>query len=176
MLTATLKNIIDGSLCKKRTTVMIDNEEDYLIVEFCCEHSGTYDTPYARYNDPIYRGEVVEFFVGRKNAELYYEFDLAPNNVLFNAKIFYHEKHGAFVKVIDERFVIHSVQNMKGSYIAKMKIPLVEIGGSGQEFIFNAYRIVSNGEEKEFQALNPIGKIDFHHREKFVELKMKGKI
>ena len=154
---------------------IIDGDEKYLIVKFHCEYNGKYDTPYERYNDPIYRGEVVEFFIGVKDAEIYFEFDLAPNDTLFNAKIFYHREHGAFTKVIDEKFVLHSVEHKENKYVAIMEIPFEKLGGEAQQYMFNAYRIASNGEKKEFQALNPIGKMDFHCRDKFIELRIENK-
>lgn len=175
MVKNALKNIINGGPCKNYTGIRLDQVEDYLIIEFCCEYSGCFDTPYARYNDPIYRGEVVEFFIGVKDEEIYYEFDLAPNDTLFNAKIFFHKKHGAFTRVIDEKFVLHSVEHKGNKYVAIMKIPFEKIGGKARPYMFNAYRIASNGEEKEFQALNPIGKIDFHCRDKFIELRIENK-
>lgn len=175
MFTDTLKNIIGGTPCENCTTLTLDEDERYLIVKFHCEHKGKYDTPYARYNDPIYRGEVVEFFIGVKDAEIYFEFDLAPNDTLFNAKIFYHTEHGAFTKVIDEKFVLHGVEHKENKYMAIMKIPFEKIGGKARRYIFNAYRIASNGEKKEFQALNPVGKIDFHCRDKFIELRTENK-
>ncbi len=173
MFQGTLKNIIDGTPCENRTSIMIDKDEKYLIIEFRCAHAGAYETPYENYNEPIYRGEVVEFFIGVKGEEIYYEFDLAPNNALFNAKIFYHEKYGAFTKVIDEKIVLHRVEHKDGEYVAIMKIPMETFGNISGEFIFNAYRIVSNGTKKEFQALSPTGEINFHRRDKFIRLKLK---
>ena len=171
MFTATLKNIIDGTPCKNFTFFKLDEDGRYLLVEFRCEYNGNYDTPYSRYNDPIYRGEVVEFFIGVQGEDIYFEFDLAPNSTLFNARIFYHEKYGAFTKVIDERVVAYTVEHKENEYVATMKIPFEQLGGKDLEFAFNAYRIVSNGAEKEFQALNPVGEIDFHRRDKFIKLK-----
>ena len=173
MFSYVLKNIVDGSACKNRTILTITKGDIYLEVEFRCEYFGKLDVPYTRYNDPIYRGEVVEFFIGAKDEETYFEFDLASNNTLFNARIFYHEKYGAFTKVIDEKFVLHSVVIKDDEYIASMKIPFEKIGGIGEKYAFNAYRIVSNGFEKEYQALNPTGKLDFHCREKFIELEIR---
>ena len=118
---------------------------------------------------------MVEFFIGVKDEETYFEFDLAPNNTLFNARIFYHEKYGAFTKVIDEKFVLHSVVIKDDEYIASMKIPFEKIGEIGEKYVFNAYRIASNGFKKEYQALNPTGKLDFHYREKFIELETRYK-
>ena len=170
MVKNVLKNIINGAPCKNYTGIRLDQVEDYLIIEFRCEYSGRFDTPYARYNDPIYRGEVVEFFIGVEGDEIYYEFDLAPNNTLFNARIFYHEKYGAFTKVIDENFVLHSIDLKENEYVAALKIPFEKIGGRNKAYVYNAYRIVDNGKEKEFQALNPIGKVDFHCKDKFIKL------
>lgn len=175
MFSYVLKNIVDGSECKNRTILTITKGDIYLEVEFRCEYFGKLDVPYTRYNDPIYRGEVVEFFIGAKDEETYFEFDLAPNNTLFNARIFYHEKYGAFTKVIDEKFVLHSVVIKDDEYIASMKIPFEKIGEIGEKYVFNAYRIASNGFEKEYQALNPTGKLDFHYREKFIELETRYK-
>ena len=175
MFSYVLKNIVDGSECENRTILTITKGDIYLEVEFRCEYFGKLDMPYTRYNDPIYRGEVVELFIGAKEDETYFEFDLAPNNTLFNARIFYHEKYGAFTKVIDEKFVLHNVQSKGNEYIASLRIPFEKIGGKERQYIFNAYRIVSNGEKKEFQTLNPIGKLDFHCRDKFIELRIENK-
>lgn len=170
MRTALLKNIIDGSPCVYRTLVAVETDEKYVTVTFYCAYNGTCDTPYSRYNDPIYRGETVEFFIGAKDEETYFEFDLAPNDTLFNARIFYHEGYGAFMKVIDERVVLHSVEQKEGEYVAKMQIPFALLGGNAKEFAFNAYRIVSSDGKKEFQAWMPIGEIDFHNRGVFTAL------
>ena len=94
---------------------------------------------------------------------------------MFNAKIFFHKEHGAFTKVIDEQFVLHRVEKKKNEYVAVINIPFEKIGGKEQQYIFNAYRIASNEGKKEFQALNPIGKIDFHCRDKFIELRIENK-
>lgn len=174
MFSGALRSIIGGRKCKNRTILTIDKDDRYLAIQFSCQYSGKLDIPYASYNDPIYRGEVVEFFIGGRDEETYFEFDLAPNDTLFNARIFYHEKYGAFTKVIDEEFVLHRVEIKADEYIASMKIPFEKIGGKEANYIFNAYRIVSNGIEKEYQALNPIGKIDFHHRDKFIDLEIRN--
>lgn len=168
---AELRNVVDGSECKNRTVISIETDERYISVEFRCKYAGDLYTPYERYNDPIYRGEVVEFFIGATDEETYFEFDLAANNTLFNARILYHEKYGAFTKVIDEKFVIHSVDKKENEYVARMKIPYEKIGGKEKRYAFNAYRIACTDVGKEYQGLNPVGKMDFHRREKFIELK-----
>ena len=82
VLDFTLKNLIDGSETKEFTSLRIKKDGENLTVIFTCFHKGVYYTPYSNYNDPVYRGEVVEFFIGNKNSKYYFEFDLSQNDTL----------------------------------------------------------------------------------------------
>ncbi len=172
-LSFALGDIMTGEPCAKKTTLKLSRDENNVIAVFTCTCGEEIETPYSRYNDPIYRGEVVEFFIGVRGDDLYYEFDLAPNDTLFNAKILYTEKYGAFTKVIDERYVTHSVERFDGGYSATLTVPFFMLGADDGEFVFNGYRISSENGEKEIQAVSPVGKIDFHVPDKFLRLVIK---
>lgn len=172
-LSFTLGDIMTGAPCARETTLKLSRDENNITAVFTCVCGKEPELPYSRYNDPIYRGEVVEFFIGVRGDDLYYEFDLAPNDTLFNAKILYTEKYGAFTKVIDERYVTHFVEKFDGGYSATLTVPLFMLGEKEGEFVFNGYRISAEDGVKEIQAVSPTGKIDFHVPDKFLRLIMK---
>lgn len=82
--------LADGSgLAERQTATRICFDPQALYLRFDCDDRDIWGT-YSRRNEPIYDEEVVEFFIGSGKADPihYYEFEISPNGVLLDAKVF----------------------------------------------------------------------------------------
>ncbi len=86
--------LADGSgPALQQTTVRLCHDDEGLYVRFDCEDDDVWGT-FTRRDDPIYDQEVVELFIGAGEATPvdYYEFEISPHGVLFDARV--HNPHG----------------------------------------------------------------------------------
>lgn len=76
-----------GPACQS-TIVRVCHDDAALYVRFDCADNDIWGT-YSRRDDPIYEQEVVEIFVGEGAEDPidYFEFQVSPNGVLFDARI-----------------------------------------------------------------------------------------
>jgi hypothetical protein len=81
--------LADGSReAKQQTTVHLTCTSELLYVRFDCQDRDIWGN-YTRRDDPIYNEEAVEVFIAPSDADPinYYEFEVSPNSVLFDARI-----------------------------------------------------------------------------------------
>lgn len=131
--------LADGSGPPPRaTTVDVSVTDDVLHAEFACA-AGDFVTSYTRRDDPIYNEEVVEVFIGTQT--VYYEFELSPDGVLFDAEVTVVED-GVRVDVEwDCAGVDWSASRGEGAWSGRLSIPLASIGGPAEAWRANFYRI-----------------------------------
>jgi len=82
--------LADGSgPAGQQTRARVCYDAQALYVHFDCDDRDIWGTCTQR-NDPIYDEEVVEVFLGPGEADLvhYFEFEISPNGVLFDARIY----------------------------------------------------------------------------------------
>jgi len=82
--------LADGSgPAQQQTTARVCYDSEALYVRFDCEDRDIWGS-YTRRDDPIYDEEVVEVFLGPGEADplRYYEFEVSPGGVLFDARIY----------------------------------------------------------------------------------------
>lgn len=82
--------LADGSgPAKQQTKARACYDQEALYVRFDCDDRDIWGT-YTERDDPIYDEEVVEVFLapGEANPVRYYEFEVSPNGVLFDALIY----------------------------------------------------------------------------------------
>jgi hypothetical protein len=82
--------LADGSgPAVQQTRVRLCQDEDALYVHFECDDDDIWGT-FSERDDPIYDEEVVELFIaaGEETPIDYYEFEISPNGVLFDARIY----------------------------------------------------------------------------------------
>jgi hypothetical protein len=82
--------LADGSgPAKQQTRARVCYDAEALYVRFDCDDRDIWGTCTQR-NDPIYDEEVVEVFLGSGEADpvRYFEFEISPNGVLFDARIY----------------------------------------------------------------------------------------
>ena len=127
------------------------------------------------YNDAIYNGDVCEIFLQVKGRPYYYEFEIAPNETLFLAKIFnpYNDSSKMTSEFIEKPFFEGKIEKNSNNYIATIKIPLDKIECQNiDDLTFNAFRIETEGTKssKNLLALNPTLCPSFHKTDKFIKL------
>jgi hypothetical protein len=82
--------LADGSgPAEQQTRARVCYDSETLYVRFDCDDRDIWATCTQR-DDPIYDEEVVEIFLGAGEADLvrYFEFEVSPNGVLFDARIY----------------------------------------------------------------------------------------
>ncbi|GAB4538421.1 MAG: hypothetical protein Kow0063_26190 [Anaerolineae bacterium] len=82
--------LADGrGYASQQTTTRVCYDPEALYVRFDCDDRDIWGT-YTRRNDPIYDEEVVEVFLSPGEADPihYFEFEISPNGVLFDARIY----------------------------------------------------------------------------------------
>jgi hypothetical protein len=74
---------------EQQTRAHVCYDLETLYVRFDCDDRDIWAT-YTQRDDPIYDEEVVEVFLGAGEADLvrYFEFEISPNGVLFDARIY----------------------------------------------------------------------------------------
>jgi hypothetical protein len=82
--------LADGSgPAKQQTVTRVCSDSEALYVRFDCDDPDIWGS-YTWRDEPIYVEEVVEIFLGpgRANLTRYYELEISPNGVLFDASIY----------------------------------------------------------------------------------------
>jgi hypothetical protein len=82
--------LADGSgPAAQQTRVRLCQDEEMLYVHFDCDDEDIWGA-FTERDDPIYDEEVVELFIaaGEETPIDYYEFEISPNGVLFDARIY----------------------------------------------------------------------------------------
>ena len=82
--------LADGSgLAEQQTAARVCHDSQALYVRFDCDDRDIWGT-FTRRDQPIYDEEVVELFIGAGKADpvRYFEIELSPNGVLFDAEIY----------------------------------------------------------------------------------------
>jgi carbonic anhydrase/acetyltransferase-like protein (isoleucine patch superfamily) len=146
-------------------------DAEYLYVSFACKDSDIWATLENR-DDPIYDEEVVEVFLcPTGNLQHYYEFEVSPANVLFDAKVFSPEGDRATM-LVDKEWNAKRIQTgvrVSGTlndrtahdlgWIVELGIAFSDLGLSGPPepgtiWRANFYRI-ERGAVTEFSAWSP---------------------
>lgn len=85
---AAFRRAEDGSPATWPTGVRLAWDERALHVRFTCRDDDAWST-FSRRDEPLWREEVVEVFLaaGSEEPETYFEFELSPRGVLFDARV-----------------------------------------------------------------------------------------
>lgn len=175
----------DGATASKPTNVKLCWDDDHLYAAFACIDQDIWGTMLNR-DDPIWNEEVVEIFLS-PDGDLthYYELNVSPRNVVFDAEInasiddppvFEGRKEwdiaGLRTAVIvdgtlDDRNDVDSV------WTAEIAIPFSSLGRQtpniGEKWRGNLYRIDLSPAPAEFQAWSPtlVSPANFHRPSRF---------
>lgn len=163
-------------------------DDECLYVSFACKDTDIWGR-FEKRDDPLYEEEVVEVFLcPTGDLRHYFEFELSPNNVLFDARVFNPEGDRRTMLVDREWNAagIRTAVRVSGrindrasrdiGWIAELAIPFRDLGlagppAPGTVWRANFYRI-ERGEVTEFTAWSPTFRDppDFHVPERFGEL------
>lgn len=133
----------DGSgPAPRSTTVDVSVVDAVLHAEFACV-AGDFVTTYQHRDDPIYNEEVVEIFIGAgsETPSVYYEFELSPDGVLFDAEVTVLDKGLRIDVEWDCPGISWSASRGDGSWSGRLSIPLASVGGPADVWRGNFYRI-----------------------------------
>ncbi len=182
-----LAEVVTGEKPALETAASLCWTTTSLHIRFWCLDDHVF-SPYQDHDDPLYEADVVECFIDPEGqGDFHYEFNLSPNNVVFDSKII--NKNGEpyeFHTEWDAQDLVTSVhegglddlcmmdnadKNKIPSDQAKLlvydlDIPFAALGSApskGQEWRINLFRIDQDKEgARTFTAWSPTGEIKFH--------------
>jgi len=168
----------------------------HLLVAFQCADRDAW-SPYGRRDEPLYEAEVVEVFLSpTRDVRRYYEFEVSPRGVVFDARVHSPERDRASMQVdlswncpglaatVHADGAVHSRPPDQGVRLgttrwwsAELAIPFTAFPEAGTprpgtEWRANFYRI-DRADPPEFSAWSPTGRspADFHVPDRFGTLR-----
>ena len=183
-----LVDVETGNAPEQRTEVRILYSESTLYIAFYCEDDYIWGTYYER-DSPVYNEECVEVFINPAGSDhQYYELNVSPKNILFDACILSNRINqradkdftglSGYDPDIETKVHVEGEPDLPGNgkyWSVEYAIPFKELYGApnpvplpGDRWRINLYRIDSPEKGKSrYYAWNPTGKIDFHRPWKF---------
>ncbi|WP_171641572.1 MULTISPECIES: carbohydrate-binding family 9-like protein [Paenibacillus] len=183
-----LREVVTGEKPRLKTRFRACWTADALHIRFECEDDHVVATMERR-DDPIYLEDVVEVFIDKSGTgAVYYEFEVSPRNVVFDALIHYNggdkeidvawDAKGMHTQVLD---------GSDGWRTYDLRIPFADLDWErgqeqelmqengenwtpqhGAEWRWNLYRIDDDLEgNRHYWAWSPTGKVDFHMPHRF---------
>ncbi|WP_373232759.1 carbohydrate-binding family 9-like protein [Cohnella sp.] len=162
-----LKEVVTGNLPSLNTNVKACWTEDDIWFRFECEDDHIVSNM-TNHDDPLYEEDVVELFIDEDGLRtVYYEIELSPRNVVFDAII--HNDNNTLMKVDTSWHVLGletKVDRAEQLSIYEIKIPLVNfkrLPVQGMKWFWNAFRIDEDEQgDRHYSAWLPTGAINFH--------------
>ncbi len=171
-------------------------DDKYLYLGVYCQDDDIWST-YTKRDDPIYKQEVVEFFIdANRNRRDYIELQVSPAGVIFDSffpRYRYPRPEGrksydsGMVVRIGLNGTLNNPNDRDTSYTVEMRLPLAKLGPApnmppknGDEWAINFYRFErsrrTRGEAHAWSAvtLNPQG--DFHNLRRFGTLRFSTRV
>lgn len=159
-----------GSPATRKTTARMCWDDNNLYVSFDCEDTDIWGT-YTKRDDPVFTEESVEVFACPDcNIKSYYEIDVSPRNVVFDASIA-DPVAGKPTSQINawDCLGLRTAVNVSGTldcrtdtdkgWSAELSIPFVglsrQVPKPGERWRLNLYRVDLSPEPVEFQAWSP---------------------
>lgn len=153
-----------------------------VVARFECPYECEIMEPYKNYNEPIYRGDAVEFFISPYASEIdYFEFDTSPTGINFNATVKNRSGDGVdadFDLIEKEGIVRYTPDVGEKSFVMETFAPFSLLFNREKKdpqqmpWLVNAYRIDrAGGKKTTFYSISPTLLANFHIPEKFAELK-----
>lgn len=178
--------LADGSApARQQTQVELAWDERGLKVVFTCEDLDAWGT-FERRDDPIWQQEAVEVFlaVGAEDPKVYYEVELSPKAVLFDARVENPNSRREDM-VVDVAWNWPGIEAevrqlaLREDWQARLFLPWQGLGGEGPPPILRAnfYRIERPRQgEAEFSCWSPTltSPPDFHKPARFGTLYLEG--
>ncbi|WP_187274481.1 carbohydrate-binding family 9-like protein [Paenibacillus sp. N3.4] len=168
-----LVEVVTGAAPRLETSVKACWSEEALFIRFMCEDDHTVATMTNR-DDPLFLEDVVEVFLDLTGTgEMYYEFEVSPRNVVFDAMIKNDLQGHIDVDTSWDANGLETTVRLEsnGRRTYEMKIPFTDIGqppSDGIEWRWNAFRIDDDPQgNRHYWAWSPTGAVQFHLPRKF---------
>lgn len=174
-----------GQPATKQTIARMCWDNENLYISFDCQDEDIWND-YTKRDDPVYNQEVCEaFLVPTCDLDRYFEINVSPRNVVFDALIRHAVKgipgegtdHGWTCEGLRTAVVLDgTIDNRKDKdkgYTVEMAVPFAGLGAPtpkpGQRWRGNLYRIDLMPEPAEFQSWSPTMQVPaaFHVPEQF---------
>lgn len=174
-----LRDVVTGDSPRLETRFSACWSEEYLHIRYECEDDHVVATMTER-DEPLYEEDVVEVFIDTiGGGTTYYEFEVSPTGVLFDALI-HNELNGN--KVVDTSWMSKGFQaivtdrNDDGWRMYDVRIPFADLGDGqqpvdGTVWHWNVFRIDDDRDgQRHYCAWSPTGLVNFHVPQQFGEL------
>lgn len=173
-----LREVVTGEKPRLKTRFRACWTADALHIRFECEDDHVVATMERR-DDPIYLEDVVEVFIDKcGTGAVYYEFEVSPRNVVFDALIHYNDGDKEIDVAWDAKGMHTQVlDGADGWRTYDLLIPFANLDWEreenfipqhGAEWRWNVYRIDDDQEgNRHYWAWSPTGKVDFHMPHRF---------
>lgn len=170
-----LSDVTTGNKPKLTTKLRVLYNKTSMFFNFECEDDFIFSN-YTERDDPVYRADVIEVFFAPHERTLYYEVNISPKNIVFDAKI----RHTGEGKIITDSSwdagITSYVYQKPGSINYQFVLPFNDISAEfapekDQHSFINFYRI-DHGKDRivEHTAWVPTGQVNFHMPEMFGEI------
>ncbi|CAN7661823.1 carbohydrate-binding family 9-like protein [Paenibacillus sp. LjRoot153] len=174
-----LREVVSADAPRLETRFQACWTMDSLHIRYECEDDYVVSTMTQR-DDPLYEEDVVEVFLDPfGGGTTYYEFEVSPRGVLFDALI--HNRLDGNKDVVTswiaEGFQAEVTQGTdKGWFVYDVRIPFADLDEagvphSGTVWHWNVFRIDDDRDGvRHYSAWSPTGKVNFHIPQQFGEL------
>ncbi|WP_186786069.1 carbohydrate-binding family 9-like protein [Paenibacillus agilis] len=193
MQLAKLVDVATGETPRLQTTVQACWTDKALHMRFTCEDDYIH-SPYHERDDLLFHADVMEWFIDVEGTGLqYYEFNLSPNNIVFDALIINEpdkpreyllewNADGLKTSVTElesssetnQHTIQQSIQEQVSVYAYVIELPFTDLNTTPQDGIewrINCYRIDEDpSKNRSYWAWSPTGEINFHVPERFGRL------
>ncbi|OPH48861.1 hypothetical protein BC351_38090 [Paenibacillus ferrarius] len=169
-----LSEVVTGQKPRLATQFRACWTKEALHVRFECEDDHVVATMERR-DDPLYLEDVVEVFIDTVGTgSVYYEFEVSPRNVVFDALIHNDLVGDKEVDVSWDALGFHTEVWLRedGWRIYDLRFPFADLGqptpNPGAEWGWNLYRIDDDVEgQRHYAAWSPTGEVNFHIPQRF---------
>ncbi|KRE70063.1 carbohydrate-binding family 9-like protein [Paenibacillus sp. Soil750] len=174
-----LRDVVSADVPRLETRFRACWTAESLYIRYECEDDHVVTTM-TRRDDPLYEEDVVEVFLDPfGGGTTYYEFEVSPRGVLFDALI--HNKLDGN-KDVDTSWIAKGFQaevtpsNDDGWLVYDVRIPFADLDGagvphSGVVWHWNVFRIDDDRDGvRHYSAWSPTGIVNFHVPQQFGEL------
>lgn len=171
---ASLSETASGGDVKEPTSFRACWSPEFVYIEVrCVDHYAI--SRYTERDEPLYEQDVVEVFIecGEEEGGPYFELEVSPNNVIFDAKV-WNDGNGG-IRSIDVAWnmdgLVTEVEERDSTRIYRLAIPTSHFAkkpAPGVSWRFNVYRIDEDETgEREYQAWSPTEALNYHVQSRF---------
>ncbi|MFC5652237.1 carbohydrate-binding family 9-like protein [Paenibacillus solisilvae] len=168
-----LRDVTSGKTPRLATRVRACWTKDSLYIRFECEDDHVVATMEC-HDDPLYLEDVVEVFIDEAGTgQIYYEIEVSPRNVVFDALID-RDAGGGITADMDwhaEGLQTKVCVEPDGARVYELRLPLrifKQLPVNGTSWRWNLFRIDDDAAgERHYSAWCPTGAVNFHVPERF---------